>query len=134
MRNILNLWSLYAYIGRNNLFTIALVDAMLVGVWVMRDGFPQLALIGLMLPLMQVVVLQRIDKLSGAHSMAHVLPITPDQQALAKTVLCTALMFSQILVAMFLITNQIGLLAIIAAAGTAIAYFLSNMIIYSIFE
>ena len=113
---------------------IASVDAMLIGSWLYLEHLPPLVLIGLILPLSRLPAMQQIDKLSGARQMATTLPITTDQQMLAKTSLSAAVVLSQCALGMFLAMEQWHWIVAAVAIATTFLYVLSNLIIYSIFD
>ena len=134
VRNMLILCSLYIHLLRNDLMLIASVDAMLIGSWLYLEHLPPLVLIGLILPLSRLPAMQQIDKLSGARQMATTLPITTDQQMLAKTSLSAAVVLSQCALGMFLAMEQWHWIVAAVAIATTFLYVLSNLIIYSIFD
>lgn len=131
---MLTLWNLYAYLLRNDLLLIAMVDAALIGVWLYLEHFPPMVLITLILPLSRLVVMQQIDKLSGARQMAHTLPITDDQQMIAKTSLSAAMLLTQCALGLFLAIGQWHWIVAVVAIATTFLYVLSNLIFYSVFS
>ena len=131
---MLILCSLYIHLLRNDLMLIASVDAMLIGSWLYLEHLPPLVLIGLILPLSRLPAMQQINKLSGARQMATTLPITTDQQMIAKTSLCAAVVLSQCALGMFLAMEQWHWIVAAVAIAATFFYVLSNLIIYSIFD